>query len=397
MTDNKIEKWIFCPNCGTKLIAESKYCANCGKTMTALMMGESKMQATESPIDDDIKDKSQETALNIREADTPQTSNKSSEGKNTFLKKEKIIPILLLVCVLLVCEMIGKILINNSESNKGLDSTKKSEYVPIKTITSGVVHETAFEVMNLDAMSETMLIEYNENGDVSKAWMFDKDGYIHNWNRYIYEYDNEKLRKAICIHRDGSWSESEYDNNGNSIKSVDYDSGDKIVYWYENEFDAKGNRIKSTRYNEDGAIVESSEDKYDKNDNIIQNIIYNPDGIIINKTKYKNEYDKNKNLIKQTKYDSDGEIYESVEYEYDENGLVTNIVGHYDNGLCYYSTIVYDLLENVKGKIIEMPEIKTEEAAISNDEDDASDEEIHNWEEMAIRSTKLIVSNSITL
>ena len=73
--------------------------------------------------------------------------------------------------------------------------------------------------------------------------------------------------------------EKEYDENGNEIKYICYNSDGSIAIWSETEYDCKGEQKAFTEYYLDGSIKKIRE--YDKDKNIIKCTYYNPDGEIV--------------------------------------------------------------------------------------------------------------------
>lgn len=166
--------------------------------------------------------------------------------------------------------------------------------------------------------------ERDENGNTIKSISYDSDGNITK----IYEY--------------------EYDETGREIKCVRYDDDETVAYWHEYEYDEGGNEIRSRSYNSTGNFEYCTvERKYDENG---RKIYYcHKDNDIITE-KQENEYDKDGNIIKeiQTSYDSDTGQKQSQtidEYTYDDNGNRKGYSNYHDGEKETYSFLwerVYD-------------------------------------------------------
>ena len=151
--------------------------------------------------------------------------------------------------------------------------------------------------------------ERDENGNTIKSVHYDSDGNITK----IYEY--------------------EYDEMGREIKCVRYDDDETVAYWHEYEYDKSGNEIRSRSYNSTGNFEYCTvERKYDENG---RKIYYcHKDNDIITE-KQENEYDEDGNIIREirTSYDSDTGQKQSQtidEYTYDDNGNRVGYANYHD-------------------------------------------------------------------
>ena len=166
--------------------------------------------------------------------------------------------------------------------------------------------------------------ERDENGNTIKSISYDSDGNITK----IYEY--------------------EYDETGREIKCVRYDDDETVAYWREYEYDEGGNKIRSRSYNTtENHEYTTYEWKYDENGREIYSS-YETNDIV--EEKQENEYDEDGNIIReiQTSYDSDTGQKQSQtidEYTYDDNGNRIGYANYHDGEKETYSFLwerVYD-------------------------------------------------------
>ena len=172
-----------------------------------------------------------------------------------------------------------------------------------------------------------------------------------------------KIEKAIDL--SGSYEISEYDRNGNEIRTEMYDKYDNVQYSSIRTYDENQNLLTEARTNNKG-ITSYKKNVYDKNGNLIKEyegddenslyiwgeymykkgvldkrIYYDSDGNI--DYIWENEY-QNGLLVKETKLSDSGYVYRTHEYEYDADGIKTKMTDTlYGYGSVYY----YDSLERI--------------------------------------------------
>ena len=188
---------------------------------------------------------------------------------------------------------------------------------------------------------------YDERGNLSKYivlgtdiygpddWEygeFDKDGNILkeialyiggenkskvDWETYAGQIDDMDSMISLwldygCI---GSWSEYEYDENGNCLTEYDYfkDGTVNRRCEYEYKYDENGNCLTEHSYSEDGTVNWRCEYEYDENGNCLIKYSYGKDGTVNSWIEY--EYDEYGNKLKETFYNQDGDIDYSHSYD----------------------------------------------------------------------------------
>ncbi len=102
-------------------------------------------------------------------------------------------------------------------------------------------------------------------------------------------------------------------------------------------YDEKGNRIESINYNSDGSLLSKETFKYDEKGNRIESIKYNSDLSLNSKATYK--YDKKGNVIESNYRDSTSyESKETFKYEFDKQG-------NWVQKICFVNGIPNSILE----------------------------------------------------
>ena len=142
----------------------------------------------------------------------------------------------------------------------------------------------------------------DDNGNVSRKY------YYYNGNiACVEERDtNGTIRKETDYEEDGTIGHSlEYNESGDITKGEYYYDG-KLSFYYTSEYDENGNEIKTTYYDDNGNIDSVSE--YDENGNKIKTTYYYYDEN--DKITRTSEYDENGNKIKTTYYDESGNVLE---------------------------------------------------------------------------------------
>lgn len=138
-----------------------------------------------------------------------------------------------------------------------------------------------------------------------------------------YEYDengnlNEQI-SSISNRAYGTTYTNKYNEKGNLIgKNIVSDalgrSGCKFTYKY----DENGNRIEEVFYDSTGRLYYETTSKFDEKGNQIEYVFFNPRENWKNKETY--EYDKKGNQIGGNYYDSSGRLTNKITYKYDEKG-----------------------------------------------------------------------------
>lgn len=160
--------------------------------------------------------------------------------------------------------------------------------------------------------------DYDENGNLLEENSYDsKDTYN---GKITYQYD----KKENVIERNNYDSEGalnfkdnfDYNENGQMVEENSYISEDldsKTTYMYDN----KGNNIERISYNSDGRLDSKITYKHDDKGNIIEYNFYNSDGSLNKKRTHQYEYDKKGNWLREIiSIDEKSTYILEREYEY---------------------------------------------------------------------------------
>lgn len=183
---------------------------------------------------------------------------------------------------------------------------------------------------------------YDANGNQIKETNYDKDGFRKRWVEIAYDDAGNEI-EWNCHYEYGRHTIKRihiYDEWGKLIGYVRY-RNEKIIEKEEYERDENGNIIKSVNYDGDGNIAKIYEYEYDKMGREIKLVCYNGDGTV--NFSFESEYDGNGNEIKTVCYDGGGQTGWISEYEYDESGREI-CYSHENNG------VVTELQENEYGE-----------------------------------------------
>ncbi len=193
---------------------------------------------------------------------------------------------------------------------------------------------------------------FDENGNIIEVISYDSAGrrverttYIYDKNGneievidYYYDYSVELLSRKRTF---------KYDEDENIIEEIWYDPSIAGQYIYK--YNEEGNMIEKVWYNPDGGIIEKKAYKYDENSNMIKEIEYDSDGK--SDITVTNKYDQNGNVIEKIEYDSDGKLYNTVTYKNDKNGNM--IEGNWlDAEGNIQEKVSYKY--NIKGQVVEL-------------------------------------------
>lgn len=137
-------------------------------------------------------------------------------------------------------------------------------------------------------------LTFNENGNEIEKIYYNSDGTV-----------------------DDKWI-TKYDEEGNEIENNNFTSDGSLLFKLIHKFDNKGNRIESNTYNSDGSINSNSTHKYDEKENYIESISHISDGYSAKKETY--SYDDKGNVIEKNGYEADGSIRFKFLFHYDDKG-----------------------------------------------------------------------------
>lgn len=173
------------------------------------------------------------------------------------------------------------------------------------------VREALFE-KDAEDPSEWVEYEYDEKGNRAKEVWYDESG--DATSQIEYKYDSQgRLTQQIWYDEDGSvdeWTEYEYDKNGNLTSQIRYEDGNvkfqietiygdsglplkEVCYLgdfslsWQSEYDEKGNRIRTMGYDTDGRPDGHTEDRYDERGYLVERLSYNSDGSLSFRVEYR--------------------------------------------------------------------------------------------------------------
>lgn len=185
--------------------------------------------------------------------------------------------------------------------------------------------------------SSTATYDYDDNGLLNKTFYFGKDGKMTGWD-----------------------TNYNYDDNGNELVHIQYDTEGNALNFTSREYDDEGRVTKYTQYDKSGEVIQSTEYQYTTDDkgNLIKTLCFDQDGKLGQEVEYddhgqksrdiyywseestayydyKNEYDAAGNNIKTSIYvryysaDEEPALESYNEMKYDEHGNMIAL-DHYD-------------------------------------------------------------------
>lgn len=178
--------------------------------------------------------------------------------------------------------------------------TAESLYLPCENLEYGEFYQSE-STLYLDDGSK-IWTEYAENGEALRVVEYDADGNETSVSRYEYENDDEGERLYMAIYVDEALSYEEFSMpvpNSSSVitKQVYYDTEGVVEYLteYEYEFDDMGNLLHQTAY-ENGVLD--------------WECVYEADEDGFTYLAKELDYDENGELISEAKYDVEGNLIE---------------------------------------------------------------------------------------
>ena len=151
----------------------------------------------------------------------------------------------------------------------------------------------------------------------------------------ISEYnENGKLTRYITYRTDGTIvSECQYLPNGHERVSWYYDTGTIESFC---EYNAQNNRIEMTNYNTDGSVESYALFDHDSRGNEIRGTWYCGDGTV--DFSVASEYDENNHVILETFYDAAENVTSMFGYEYGSDGMLLREISYHTNGTLDWAT-----------------------------------------------------------
>ena len=211
--------------------------------------------------------------------------------------------------------------------------------------------------------------EYDEKGNMTAQYVYNKDNSI-DWDcSYIREYDEmgnmitedrhyeKSIRKydsegrlTACNYYSKDYiSENtyEYDKNGNQISYYYYKKINNVEMWngyYETyEYNEDGNLTTQYRYEPDGTRHVDIRRIYDDSGNMVAEYSYDNRGAVIWKASNTYEYDYNNNRRAQYSYNENGVKYLEYTWRYDNSGnMLEQILYNMDGTIDWKSSNAYE-------------------------------------------------------
>jgi len=174
----------------------------------------------------------------------------------------------------------------------------------------------------LDESIDTLLYEYDENGNVFKKTLTDSDGQLES--KELFKYKNGKeISYVFYNENDDIIVEriSGYDSSGNLLRIVYSNLEDDEKYRIENTYASENKLIEALKFNGNDDLVEKISYKHDENGRVVEIIAENQNQNSISSFKY----DDNGNVIEQKEMNNDETLNHFIEREFDKNGNVLKI------------------------------------------------------------------------
>ena len=181
---------------------------------------------------------------------------------------------------------------------------------------------------------------YNENGDVIKSENYDGDGELMDYFLSEYNENGDVLKESLydCEGELLAYILCHYNENGFLVKIEEFDGEGALEKYTLYTNDENGNLLKKEEYNSDKTLEDTDLYEYDENGSCIESTHVNADG---SSYSYQYEYDENGNLIKETYTSNEDGTTVS---EYDENGNEIKKTHIYTDG--YWQSSAYEHDEN---------------------------------------------------
>lgn len=255
------------------------------------------------------------------------------------------------------------------------DKEEKRIFILKNKINSVTVWKNKLEngVPDVQSRTKYYTMFYDEKGNLSSIYVFNQTGLSEYRTEYTYDDDNNMISDTD-YDIDGNIiekSEFKYDSEGRVTEQFNYDSigaldsrftytidNDnkqiilikykpldnieyKIIYKYTGSVD-RGNNIEIIKQKSDGELIMRVQNVFDSNDFRLKKIIYDENDRIMYYFQY-GYYKDTKSFSSITKKSEQNKILMKSIYDYNENGLINNIVNYDENNsIISYLSYTYD-------------------------------------------------------
>ena len=166
------------------------------------------------------------------------------------------------------------------------------------------------------------------NGILTKESHYYSDGTLERTIEYL-EYN----KKGALIKKHTHYSNGSaifcYDDNGNTIETIEYDADGNVDFSAKWEYDKNGNNTTFSKFNEDGILVLYEE--FDENGNRTKEINYNDDGSL--SAEFTFEYNSLGKIVKKTDYYAQYDSHKYYIYEYNSDNRLIKRYYYIDNDI----------------------------------------------------------------
>ncbi len=258
------------------------------------------------------------------------------------------------------------------------DKEEKRMFILKNKINSVTVWKNKLEsgVPDIQSRTKYYTMFYDEKGNLSSIYVFTPTGLLEYRTEYTYDNDNNMISDTD-YDIDGNIiekSEFKYDSEGRVTEQFNYDSTGaldsrftytidnenhqiifikykpldnieyKIIYKYSGSVDS-GNNIEIIKQKPGGELIMRVQNVFDSNNFRLKKIIYDENNRIMYYFQYE-YYKDTKNFSSITKKSEQNKILMKSVYDYNENGLINNVVNYDENNaIITYMSYTYDYKE----------------------------------------------------
>lgn len=157
------------------------------------------------------------------------------------------------------------------------------------------------------------ITSYSSAGQTKETTYYEENGMISSHTEYKYSTfsfggTRRQIGRVYTFYNDEGiiWGQSEYNENDQWIKSVDYDDNGRVEYYTLYEYDSDGLKTRETEYTAAGAVKSYTVYQYDAQNRVKKSIKYHANG--------------NKDNIWEYRYQSDGSYQVKRTYYNEKDG-----------------------------------------------------------------------------